>query len=333
VPCGDQFPECHYIRDGHQDKKKYKKQEETVTKLSLQYSNLEKSFEEYISRKIKENIEKYRKLEKEEAELSNKIDKNSFNKENVVSQISATKLEVKKLKKELQKLQRTVDVLEGKEFERKKETLERIRKTIHVLEDKRQEILKELGGKQEQLKRLLDEEEETKALIEKLKVYDSIVAAFSKTGIPAMVLKSQLPAINQELSKILEGVVEFKVFLETDINSNTMDVFIQDTHSKRIIETASGMEKTIASLALRVALINLSSLPKSDLFIVDEGYGALDPDNMQSAIVFLEGLKGYFKTILTISHIPEIKESADIIIDVENDGGDSKVVYPLENFL
>ena len=148
-----------------------------------------------------------------------------------------------------------------------------------------------------------------------------------------MVLKSQLPAINQELSKILEGVVEFKVFLETDINSNTMDVFIQDVHSKRIIETASGMEKTIASLALRVALINLSSLPKSDLFIVDEGYGALDPDNMQSAIVFLEGLKGYFKTILTISHIPEIKESADIIIDVENDGGDSKVVYPLENFL
>jgi len=42
------------------------------------------------------------------------------------------------------------------------------------------------------------EEEETRALVKKMKIYDSVVSAFSKTGIPAMVLKSQLPAINQE---------------------------------------------------------------------------------------------------------------------------------------
>lgn len=330
VPCGDQFPECHYIRDGHRDKKKIKKQEETVVKLSEQYSNTETMFEEYVAKKIKENIEKYRKLDREEFELSSRLETQRTNRNHVRAQITLTKAEIKKTKKELQKLQKTVDVLEGKEFERKKESLERIRETIHSLEDKRQENLKELGGKQEQLKRLLLEEEETKALIKKLKIYDSIVAAFSKTGIPAMVLKSQLPAINQELSKILEGIVEFKISLETDVSSNVMDVYIQDGHSKRIIELASGMEKTIASLALRVALINLSSLPKSDILIIDEGYGALDPENMQAALVFLQNLKSYFRTIITISHIPEIKECADILIDVENDGLESKIWYPME---
>jgi exonuclease SbcC len=140
-----------------------------------------------------------------------------------------------------------------------------------------------------------------------------------------MVLKSQLPAINSELGKILEGIVDFKVSLDTDIKSNVMDVFIEDVHSRRIIELASGMEKTIASMALRVALINLSSLPKSDILIIDEGFGALDEENIQSCMEMLTLLRGYFKTIIIISHVTAIKEVADRIIEVKHDGLESKV--------
>jgi len=325
VPCGDQFPDCHYIRDGHRDKKKVAKQAETVNKLSEQYSNAEATFEEYIAKRIKESIEEYRKLDREEFELSSKLESARNNRNHIRSQITSIKAEIKKTKKELVRLQKTVDILEGKEFERKKESLDRIRDTIHSLESKKTDIIRELGGQQESLKRLLLEEEETKSLIKKLKIYDSIVAAFSKTGIPAMVLKSQLPAINQELNKILEGIVEFKISLETDVKSNVMDVYIEDGHSSRIIELASGMEKTLASLALRVALSNLSSLPKSDILIIDEGFGALDEENIQSSMEMLTFLRGYFKTILVISHVTQIKEVADRIIEVKNDGTESKV--------
>ena len=325
VPCGDQFPDCHYIKDGHRDKKKIKTQKELVAKLTEQYANTEKTLEEYVAKKIKETIEEYRKLDREEFELTSNLQSARTHRNHVRTQITTTKNEIKKAKKEMAKLQKTVDVLEGKEFERKKASLHKIRETIHGLEAKKQEILRELGGKQESLKRLLVEEEETKSLIKKLKIYDSILAAFSKTGIPAMVLKSQLPAINQELSKILEGIVEFKISLETDIKSNVMDVYIEDAHSRRIIELASGMEKTIASLALRVALINLSSLPKSDILIIDEGFGALDEENIQSCMEMLTFLRGYFKTILVISHVTPIKEVADRIIEVKNDGTESKV--------
>ena len=49
-----------------------------------------------------------------------------------------------------------------------------------------------------------------------------------------------------------------------------MDIYINYGDSRRIIECASGMEKMISSLAIRVALINVSSLPKSDILILDD---------------------------------------------------------------
>lgn len=83
----------------------------------------------------------------------------------------------------------------------------------------------------------------------------------------------------------------------------------------------------ISSLAIRVALINLSSLPRSDMFIVDEGWGSLDAENLQKVSSFLAGLRCYFKTILLISHIQEVKEAADFILEVQNNNNESHIKY------
>jgi len=328
VPCGDQFPECHYIREGHQDKKKIKKQEELVEKLTQHYKTNEKLWEELVSQKIKETILKYHELDRSEFNLTKELENFKNHKPLIKNEIAALKRDEKKYSSELSLLQKRVDVLEGKEYERKQEQLAKISDTIETTESKKHSVLVELGGHKETLKRLMTEEEESKILIGKLRIYDSIMSAFSKTGIPAMVLKSQLPAINQELEKILDGIVNFKVSLVADLASNVMDVYIEDDHSKRIVELASGMEKTIASMALRVALSNLSSLPKPDMLIIDEGWSSLDEEHLQSANMFLNNLREYFKIILIITHIPEIKECANVLIEINNEGADSKISWP-----
>ncbi|MDB4337712.1 hypothetical protein OAA09_01700, partial [bacterium] len=140
--------------------------------------------------------------------------------------------------------------------------------------------------------------------------------AMSKKGIPLQIIMSQLPAINIEISKILQGVVGFTVQLEADPNSNQMDIYINYGDSKRVIELASGMEKMMASLAIRVALINVSSLPKTDLLIIDEGFGALDEMNVEACNRLLESLKTWFRHILVISHVDAVKDVVDNIIDI-----------------
>lgn len=325
APCGDEYPQCYYIKDAHQDKQRIKKQTELVETLSVQVEDHQGKLEEYVANHIQENLKKWDQLDREEFDLTAKLGNGKKHRDYIGREIKGLKKSIKSSISELNSLQKRVNVLEGKEFQNKREQLNRIKQKITESDKARHENLVSLGGHRERLSGLLSEQEETRSLIEKLKIYDSIQDAFSKTGIPAMVLSSQLPAINTELSKILESVVDFEITLETDVNSNVMDVYIEDMHSRRIIELASGMEKTIASMALRAALINLSSLPKPDILIIDEGFGALDDENIQSCMEMLTFLRSYFKTILIISHVPQIKEVADHIIEIKYDGIESNV--------
>ena len=115
---------------------------------------------------------------------------------------------------------------------------------------------------------------------------------------------------------------------ESDLDSNSLDVYINYGDSRRIIELASGMEKMMASLAIRVALINVSSLPKTSMLIIDEGFGALDETNLESCGKLLQSLKKWFKNILVISHIDAIKDIVDNNIDIVKKGQDSYVYQP-----
>ena len=104
-----------------------------------------------------------------------------------------------------------------------------------------------------------------------------------------------------------------------------MDIYINYGDSKRVIELASGMEKMMASLAIRVALINVSSLPKTDLLIIDEGFGALDAMNVEACNRLLESLKRWFQHILVISHVDAVKDVVDNVIDITRKSKNSHV--------
>ena len=97
--------------------------------------------------------------------------------------------------------------------------------------------------------------------------------------------------------------------------------------SIRPIECGSGMEKMMSSIAIRVALTNISNLPKSDLFIIDEGFGALDESNVESCGRLLKSLKKFFRTILIISHVDAIKDMVDNQLEITTQGKDSHVRF------
>ena len=151
--------------------------------------------------------------------------------------------------------------------------------------------------------------------------------AFSKKGIPNIIITSQLPLLNSEIAKILHGIVDFTIELESNKDNDSIEIYINYGDSKRIVELCSGMEKMISSIAIRVALINISALPKTDTFIIDEGFGALDDSNITACNRLLLSLKRYFKNILLISHVDGVKEIADTFIELGKNEKDSFVRY------
>ena len=143
-------------------------------------------------------------------------------------------------------------------------------------------------------------------------------------GIAYDVIKKKIPVINDEIAHVLANVVDFEVFFET--SGNKFDIFIKHSkHSERPIEMASGAEKTMGAMAIRLALLSVSSLPKSDLFVLDEPGTALDEENMEGFIRILELIKMYFKNVLLISHLDSLKDCVDMQIVIDKKKGYAKV--------
>ena len=149
--------------------------------------------------------------------------------------------------------------------------------------------------------------------------------AMSRDGIQKNIIRKNLPVLNNHINKILTNVVDFNIFIE---DNDDLDIYIEyDSLQKRPMELGSGMEKMLASIAIRVSLIMLTNLPKPTIFIVDEGFGALDSDNLTNIRYMFEYIKNFFKNILIITHIDSVKDIADHLILIEKDSdGCSKML-------
>ena len=75
----------------------------------------------------------------------------------------------------------------------------------------------------------------------------------------------------------------------------------------------------------KISMINVSSLPKTSMLMIDEGFGSLDETNLESCGKLLQSLKKWFKNIIVISHIDAIKDIVDHTLDIQKKGADSYV--------
>ena len=111
-----------------------------------------------------------------------------------------------------------------------------------------------------------------------------------------------------------------------EYNYENIDILIKHPgHDARPIEMGSGAEKTISAMAIRLALLNVSTLPKGDIFVLDEPGTALDEENMEGFIRILDMIKTQFKTVLLISHLDSLKDTVDTQIMIEKRKGFASV--------
>jgi DNA repair exonuclease SbcCD ATPase subunit len=325
VPCGDTYPTCHYIKDAHDDRKTLEAQKKIVDSILATYETMKEDYEALQQEKIEQKIKDYRRWESEHNIATQQL---RFTEKLLAGSTEA----IQSLEQDLK-----VQTAERDILLRELSAQADISASVKEYEDLNAQNLLEQGylhqlymliGKHtNQLELTAKQEEEASRIIEEQKVYDSVAQAFSKNGIPAYVLKNKLPEINTELQNILGGIVPFHITLETEPGSNSLDVMIEDNESRRVIELASGMEKMIASLAIRVALINLSSLPKLDMLMIDEGWGVLDANNVGKVLELIQSIKTRFKSMVIISHIDAVKEVADNMITICDNGTESNVNF------
>ena len=267
---------------------------------------------------------------------STRIKTNEAKIQSIQAQISANKSKKTLFEKEIEEISSKIDYYhQNKEAFENLESLQRdlvaIEKTL-VLKNKElkkcNDKILSLMSEQGTTKRLIQESEEQ---IQKIKdaerdyiAYDLFIQAMHANGVSYQVIKSMLPIINSEIASVLNTIVDFQVFFDND--GDKLEIYIKHPkYDPRPISMCSGAEKTIASMAIRLALISVTNLPKSELFILDEPATALDQDHMEGFIRLLQMIKGQFKTVLLISHLESLKDIVDTTIDIQKVDGYAKV--------
>lgn len=322
VPCGTQFPTCKFIKDSHVDKLELPKLEAQIDDITHSLDNIARKLSAYRQFNSEQLLEQQERKDKKHsgfkldvAVLSGKISE-------VEKKIDDCKKLVVDLEKSVQQLQLKLDLTEQSKITSMQSEIATLSDQLKTLDRTRLELSSDNGKLAAVISGLQRERESYSKLNTEWKIYDKLIHAYSKRGIPLLIVASKLPTINAEIANILQGIVNFTVELETDVESNEMDVYINYGETRRYVELGSGMEKMISAIAIRVALINASCLPKSDIFIIDEGFGVLDDDNLEACSRFLTSLKRWFRCVLIITHIDGIKDAVDNVIEITRRNSD-----------
>ena len=331
VPCGEEFSHCKFIKDAYDalgQLDEVKKEIDDLRKSETETSN---EIKKLNPEKIEEHIQKYEKLIEKKNELNSENSSYELEIQKNETKIVGYENEIEQLEEKIVEYNNNkiaIESLEELNFE-KDNLLRAIKKEKDNLTECQNsliELSKEHGSIEQMLKSVEDDKQELQNLREEYAAFDLFMRCMHSNGIAYDIIKKRLPIINAEVAKVLANIVDFEIFFEAE--DKKLEIFIKHPRfDARPIELGSGSEKTIAAMAIRLALLNVSSLPKPDLFILDEPATALDEENMEGFIRILDMVKSYFKTVLLISHLDTLKDCADMTIEIEKKDNYAYVNY------
>lgn len=325
VPCGDSFPDCKFIKNAHEATGLIKIKTNLMKDLQSNVEKLNKKVDELEPEKVFEYVEKFQQLVDKKTEVSDSIataelsiDKNDsdlFKETTILEKLNAKLEEYEENKEAIENLEELIS-----EKAALQKQINQSVKECEVCKNDTNTLLREVGSAEQQIKHLEETKQELETLRTEFSAYKLFMECCHPNGISHNIIKNRLPIINEEIAKILTGVVDFEIFIEND--DKRLDIFIKHPkHGPRLIEMGSGAEKTIAAMAIRLALLSVSSLPKPDIFILDEPGTALDAENMEGFVRIIDMVKSYFKTVILISHLDTLKDAVDMQITIDKKNG------------
>jgi len=300
-----------------------------LNQISESLSVATQKFEDYGLETIERNIVKFKELSEDYDSAARNCERSKMSIKTNEATVALLSNEIEDLEAKAKEYEDNREAIENKEqlygdrcaVETKIRENKALLKKCDVLT---QEYLIEEATTKEMIRSIHAERNEFTDVMNEYRAYDIYMTCMHANGISYEIIQQKLPIINQEISKVLANIVDFEVFFEN--HSNKLELSIKHpNYEPRPLSMGSGAEKTIASMAIRLAMIAITNLPKSELFILDEPATALDQEHMEGFTRLLQMIKNQFKTVLIISHLDHLKDVVDMTIDIDKIDGYAKV--------
>jgi DNA repair exonuclease SbcCD ATPase subunit len=153
-------------------------------------------------------------------------------------------------------------------------------------------------------------------------------------------LKTYLPLIEADTNQILHSMVGFSIEfmfydealvdeqkgknMKSNMGSVNINICYQNMKPYNA-SLASGFERFIIGLAIRMTLGSISLTAKPNFLIIDEGWSCLDSENLNNVGTIMNYIKSQYEHVIIISHLDELKNQADYSISIDRKNGYSKI--------
>ncbi|KHF33972.1 Nuclease SbcCD subunit C [Paenibacillus sp. P1XP2] len=137
--------------------------------------------------------------------------------------------------------------------------------------------------------------------------------------------------VSQSASQRLAFLTKQRYALEVDSGGGFLIRDDANGGVRRPVSTLSGGETFLTSLSLALALsaqIQLRGQYPLQFFFLDEGFGTLDPELLETVITSLERLHNDHLSVGVISHVPELRARLPrklVVIPADQAGGGSRI--------
>lgn len=216
-----------------------------------------------------------------------------------------------------------------------------IKGLILHLREKETDYVGQIGGLKADLSTLEKDEQERIRLAAEMEPnakrwarYQTLIKAFGRDGIPALIIENAVPQLERIANEILGQMSKGKHYVRFETQrelksragvSETLDIMIGDWSSERPYETFSGGEQLRIDYAIRFALAELLAQragSKVEWLCIDEGLGSQDAEHRQLVLDAIKSVADRFKKVLVITHIEDAQLAFEQVIRFDNtDGG------------
>ncbi|HNY95149.1 MAG TPA: SbcC/MukB-like Walker B domain-containing protein, partial [Flexilinea sp.] len=199
-----------------------------------------------------------------------------------------------------------------------------------------EQLVSVLESLKKQKQEVIREREEANLQISQLKYLEK---AFSKNGIPAILIDQALPEIEEHANLILGKLTDERMSVRFSTQKEykdknredkieTLAIFISDETGSREYELFSGGEAFRINFAIRLALSHILTKragARLQMLVIDEGFGSQDEEGRQRLIEAIIAVQDDYKKILVITHLDELKDAFPSRIEVEKTPDGSRV--------
>jgi len=330
-------PECEFcvknnqkmVQTTNQLKKSLVEYKRARSSLTPYIDDLRSLMQDYDD--VVEDYQVFISTSKELAEVDRNLWSSKAHLSDSKSRVTSKKAKLKEADSNIKKYYESVDLIEkNAEIDEKIGNLEQKQNELENEIKLREAKIRGLHGKLQVQKanktKILKQIAEMEELEQTIHAYQYYVDAVKRNGVPYEIISKVIPSIESEVNNILSQIADFTIGLEVDgKNINGRISYGDNRHWP--LEMSSGMERFISSLAIRVALITVSNLPKPNFLIIDEGLGVLSSENLMSMHMLFSILKNQFDFIIIISHLEAVRDMVDSLMEIQLDNGYSKLNY------